>query len=193
MNRNRWLLVAVAAVSVWASYDAYAGEFRAFIKDNVEYSPYTGDWSRWDHFSLSDNGQAIVGWARTDAPGIYQSYRWTPAGGVEWLPFPSPPHYKSWGCEATALNRTGSKVYINCAVNEDGWPWEAYVLDAGSFTKFPQMYEATWVYDATPSLNPAPSRACGPLRSQGSARCVAFSAFGKQGRIPNFSPSRGTR
>ena len=74
-------LIAGALVALMAT-QAYPSEFRGFIQDTVQYSPYFGDINRWDDFALSDNGQVIVGYARTDSPGIYEAFRWTLAGGV---------------------------------------------------------------------------------------------------------------
>lgn len=154
MNEKRWLIMIVGVLPALAATRAYPSEFRAFIQDTVEYYPYLGEINGWDDFALSDDGQVIVGYARTDAPGIYEAFQWTLTGGVKWLLFPSPPALQSWGCKAAAVSGNGSKIFLNCNLADTGGS-APYLFEGGTFTELPRpgKPDLNWAYvhDTTPS------------------------------------------
>jgi len=90
-RRNRWRAGVSVAVLTWAAIaTARGGEFRAVaqIQGDPDFSFSSG--LGLPLTRLSANGQTVVGSSYSSAPGDFQAWRWTPAGGFEWLPLAAP-------------------------------------------------------------------------------------------------------
>jgi len=149
------------SVVVWCSVVACAGppwvtaaEFRPVAE--VRWSSDSRHWGV-SLARLSGNGQVVIGSSNSGAAGDFQAWRWTPAGGFEWLPLPVPQEEWYWdGCVATALSADGSKIFMSCQVDEHHSfairidDIQAYRYENGIFYGLERPHDEAYVIDVTP-------------------------------------------
>lgn len=148
MHRFRIPGMVIAWVAVGLAADAaYAAQFHQIVQYAGLIGDYVGNYPLEFHylFGLSADGRVVVGGGFGPAPGNEQPYRWTPAGGLQWIdPFEPAPDVTptAWGYSVSADGSFAfgsSLVDIDHYINAREYLVKGFSWRDGLFSELPRL------------------------------------------------------